>query len=31
LIRITLGIDRPEAEGKLLDGQSFEYVFNVGY
>ena len=31
MIRITLVIDRPEAEGKLLDGQSFEYVFNVGY
>lgn len=31
MIRITLGIDRPEAEGKLLDGLSFEYVFNVGY
>jgi prepilin-type N-terminal cleavage/methylation domain-containing protein len=31
MIRITLVIDRPEAEGRLLDGQSFEYVFNVGY
>lgn len=31
MIRITLVIDRPEAEGKLFDGQSFEYVFNVGY
>ncbi len=31
MIRITMVVDRPEAEGKLLDGQSFEYVFNVGY
>jgi type II secretory pathway pseudopilin PulG len=31
MIRITLVIDRPEAEGRLLEGQSFEYVFNVGY
>ncbi|MBC7784699.1 MAG: hypothetical protein H7144_12750 [Burkholderiales bacterium] len=31
MIRITLGIDRPEAEGKLPDGQSFEYVFSLGY
>lgn len=31
MVRITISIDRPEAEGKLLDGQYFEYVFNVGY
>ncbi len=30
LIRITLTIDRPEAQGRLADGQNFEYVFEVG-
>lgn len=30
LIRVTLGIDRPEAQGRLADAQSFEYVFKVG-
>lgn len=31
LIRITIVIDRPEAAGNLLDGQTFEYVFKVGF
>ncbi len=30
LIRITIVIDKPEADGKLPDGQVFEYVFKVG-
>lgn len=30
MIRITLGIDRPEADGRLNDAQLFEYVFKVG-